>query len=489
MPVDTPSAEYAEQSDAWAKARALLSGVEKARDLLAGLPGMADDRSALFRKFAYFLPAFGRTVELFGGLLFIRPPTITDAPAALDAYLDDVTRDGVKFDGLAAKVADEILSVGRCAVLVDYPPAAPGLTIAEAEAAGLRAYARMYVTESILATEFQSVNGVRKLTHVRLKETTQRETSDRFVYAVVERVRILDLVGGVYTVEVQEKNSAGKWVTVEGPTTPIRKGAPLAYIPIAFFNQRDNDPTPIRPPLADLADVNTSHLQSSALNEWGQMWTANPTPWLSGVAAPPTNEQGVPLKGHEVKLGSSEVLILQQGGEAGFLEFTGAGLERIQATLASKEKHMGQLGVRILLDDAGSKQVTTETARIQNAGEHSTLARISDVISRGMTAVLRELSRWAGVDGEAALYDVNKNFLPGGIDPAELTALVQAFQKGAIGARDLFERLQEKEIIGGDRTFEEWDAERQETQDKLAESIGRIRNATKTLEGPPAGGA
>lgn len=482
MAVDTPSVDYEEQRATWARARALLGGVESARELVTALPGMKPDRAEQFSARAYFLPAFGRTVEMFGGLLFIREPQTKDVPASLDSYLEDATLEGLPMAALAAQIGDEILTVSRCAVLVDFPPAAEGLTVAEAERQGLRAYARLYRTESILSADFERVGGVRRLSRVRLLEESMEEGAEEFSRKAARRVRVLELVEGVYQVRVFVQLE-GQWILESGPTVPIRAGKPLTYIPIVFFNHRDNDPAAIRPPLADLSDVNESHLQTSALLEWGEMWTANPTPWASGMAAPPTDENGNPLPGTgQISLGSSEMLLLREGGEMGFLEFTGAGLERLAETMAAKEKHMGQIGARVLLDDP-RQAIAAETARIQRAGEHSTLARISDVISRGLSAVLREFSRWAGAEAPNALYVVNKNFLPAGIDPAELTALVGAFQKGVLSSRDLFARLQAKEVIATGKTFEEHESEIEQDAAKIATSLDRVRKAADGLEG------
>src|SRR5690606_10325842 len=109
--------------------------------------------------------------------------------------------------------------VGRVAVLVDHPPAPPKITKADAERLGLRAYARLYTAESILAVEYRSHGGIRKLVNVRLKEieivrdAEQNETE-------VNRVRELRLDGGVY-VQIVHTKDGEKWVA--GPAVrPVR---------------------------------------------------------------------------------------------------------------------------------------------------------------------------------------------------------------------------------------------------------------------------
>ena len=50
---------------------------------------------------------------------------------------------------------------------------------------------------------------------------------------------------------------------------------------------------------------------------------------------------------------------------------------------------------------------------------------------------------------------MNDEYLPAGIDPAALTALVGAWQSGGISLQTLFENLQAGEIINSDITYEE----------------------------------
>jgi hypothetical protein len=51
--------------------------------------------------------------------------------------------------------------------------------------------------------------------------------------------------------------------------------------------------------------------------------------------------------------------------------------------------------------------------------------------------------------------EINQEFLPPGITPQELTALVSAWQTGAISMQVLFSCLQKAELIASDLTLEE----------------------------------
>lgn len=57
---------------------------------------------------------------------------------------------------------------------------------------------------------------------------------------------------------------------------------------------------------------------------------------------------------------------------------------------------------------------------------------------------------WAGLDGDVSV-EINRDYLPRPMDAEALTALVEAWQKGAIGFTDLHRNLVRGEIVAPDR--------------------------------------
>lgn len=469
--VNVVSKDYAEQKATWTKIRALMAGEDEARDLVLRLPGHDSDTFKAFKARAAYLPVMERTVSMFEGLLFFRDPVVT-VPTALDAYVSDIDLEGLSAIRLAAQVANEVLQVGRYAVLIDHPESPEGLSVAQAEAQGLRAIARGYKTEDILFTSFARIGGARKLSQVRVREIREtKDPTDEFKIKCDEIVRVLELTPeGVYQQRVFSKVKGGGWAQEGGPIVPKRKGGSLDYIPIFFFSHRDHEPTAKRPALAGLADVSVAHLNGSALYEWGLMWTANPTPCFMGIAPPPVDERGNAAPGSKqaIRLGSSEGIVLPIGGDAKFLEFTGKGLEEIRESMKHKEAHMARIGARALAEDP-RQAVAAETARIQRSSDHSLLGGIAANVSEGMTNILAELALWAGVelaDGDG--LQLNRNFMPVDMDAPMLTALVSAYVQGTISSVDLFARLQAAEIIQPGKTKSEHDQEVEDDSSKIA---------------------
>ena len=86
------------------------------------------------------------------------------------------------------------------------------------------------------------------------------------------------------------------------------------------------------------------------------------------------------------------------------------------------------------------------------------LSAAAMTISRGLTMALKWFCEWAGSPDEKALYELNKDFYPVSMDPATLTALVSAWQAGAISDQSLFSKLQQGEVIAPEVTIEQEDA-------------------------------
>ena len=64
----------------------------------------------------------------------------------MDSWIDNMTADGLSLRELSESVVDNVLEVGRHGLLVDYPEVKnpEAMTIAQAEAAGLRPYIALY---------------------------------------------------------------------------------------------------------------------------------------------------------------------------------------------------------------------------------------------------------------------------------------------------------------------------------------------------------
>ncbi len=454
MQVNEVDDAWAGHADAREKVADLNAGRESALSYVRKLPGHEAETEKAFRTGAYFLPMVARTREAFGGLVFGKTPART-VPDQLQAYLSDVTQDGQDIDRFAEQAFDSILLTGTVGVLVDYPEAPAGMTRAVAEADGVRPVLKLYDANTILAARFRKVGKVWKLAHVRVLESVQEDVDgDEWAQKGVPQVRVLDLDdAGLYRQRVFRSHNGG-WQLFGDVIEPKRANKRLDAIPMFFSNPRDAEPKAVRPPLADLAEINIAHLNNSAALEWALLWTANPTPVFIGL----TEDSGT------IKLGSSEGISLDVGGDAKFLEFTGAGLSELRNALDAKRKDAAVMGARMLLESA-RQVIAAETARIERAGETSVVAGIANALSDCLTKALRFMAEWAGIGGEVE-YWLNTDLNPAGLSAQELTALISAWTSGAISKRELFAKLQQHEVVDPAKSYD--DHEEEVAEDSLS---------------------
>ena len=91
---------------------------------------------------------------------------------------------------------------------------------------------------------------------------------------------------------------------------------------------------------------------------------------------------------------------------------------------------------------------------MRNVGENSVLATITIAVSGAIEWALGVFADWINASGEI-VYQINRDFLPRPMDAQTLTALVGAWQSGAISEAELFANLQRGEVIDGEKTLEQ----------------------------------
>jgi hypothetical protein len=460
MPVDTTATDYEANKPRWARCRVAIEGQDAVHaagaTYLPRLKGQNEDEYKAYKERAQFYNATGRTLDGMTGLIFRKTPVV-EVPSGMEIYTADVDKAGTPLLSFAEAVADELIAVGRIGVLVDYPTSeTKQVTVADAEAQGLRPYASIYPAESILSW---LVGSHRKLLRVVLKECSSAiDATDEFKQVVKEQYRVLDLFDGRYRVRLYEK-ADGKDVQIGGDLYPLMNGKAMTEIPFFICGTNGMGPQVQKPPMNDLVNVNMSHYKSTADYEHGLHFTGLPTPVITGYN-PEVKEDGSKAV---IALGSSECLIFpDKEAKAFFLEFTGLGLTQIKDALKSKEEQMASLGARMLAPEKRAVE-SAETASIHRSGENSVLASIANSASMLLTQVMKLIAEWANVSGDVKIT-LNTDFLPNGMTAQELTALLKCVQSGKMSDETFYWNLQQGELVPDNLTFEE-------EQTRIEESI------------------
>ena len=257
--------------------------------------------------------------------------------------------------------------------------------------------------------------------------------------------RLEDDEDGAPIVNIIGKEDKPKYVIKE-TYTMTNRAKPLGFIPCVPI-VADGSPFEVpKPPLLDLVDVNLAHYRNSADYEHGMHWTALPTPVLTGLNG----------KDSKISIGSGSAIILPDPqSSAMFLEFSGTGLGVIKTAMDHKESMMSALGARMLasrMDQSTSAEVT----RINYSGETASLCNVARSMSRGMARMLRMVALWENFKGAENIEVIlNEDYVDTKLEGADITALMSAYQGGAISLDSLIWNMASGERIPVGRTVDD----------------------------------
>jgi hypothetical protein len=468
--LDTTNPQYDKWLPLWKKCRDAIEGQEWVHQ--GGetyLPNPAQWDAKLYNAYklrATYFNACGRTLDGMTGLIFRKQPEVI-YPTALEPIIDDIDMAGSDLMAFAEQLVDELGRVSRVGILIDYPSTQTvGLTVADAQALGLRPYATIYKTESILDWRFERINNKQMLSMVKLKECKEVQVGE-FEYKTKDMIRLLDLFEGRYRVRVYEKGEAkqGKdeWVLIS-EIFPLMNNAPIREIPFIFDSINGLDSDVKKPVLLDLVNVNLSHYRLTADYKHGLLFTGLPTPVFWGAQLE---------KNDKINLGSTEALVFASPeGHCEYLEFQGQGLGAIKTALDGEMEQMSALGSRMLSPQKRAAEAA-EKAAIDRAGEDAVLASLANSASSALTKTLQWLALWARADAKESSCKLNTDFIPKGMDAAMFRELTNAYLTGAISYTEYFYKLKEGEVIREATTIDE---ERDNKETDKADAMGGIDN-------------
>ena len=439
MPVQTPHPDYTANLPKWQRCRDCREGGDAVKaqgtKYLPALESGALDRARYhaYLSKAVFYNATARTVAGLAGTVFRKPPTVV-AHADVNDQLADVTLTHVPFTSFALTAFEEILTTGRCGILVDMPDALAGNA-----PDGARPYWVPYRAEQIINWRTTTLHGRQMLSLVVLREAVERaDAVDEFVPTRAIEYRVLRLTPDGY--EVQRFRQVGQETErvepVGPPTFPTRRGERLPFIPFMVVGPTSLTPDVALPPLLDLVDINLSHYRTSADLEHGRHYTALPTPYVCGV---PVTTQ--------LEIGSGSAWIFSDPqARAGMLEFTGTGLAALVTAMDSKERQMAILGARMLEADKTAVE-SADTLRTKQNGEQSVLRTMAGTLSRVLTMMLRVHAWWLMLErpDEECHVALNTEFTSMRMTGPEAAALVTLWQAGGISFDTLYWNLERGE--------------------------------------------
>jgi len=267
-----------------------------------------------------------------------------------------------------------------------------------------------------------------------LREAYKDVSDDKYEVVFKTQYRELTLIDKIYSVNIWRKKDGKEWEILENSIAQ-QTGKTLDYIPFISISTDGFNLNPSKSSMLALSDVSLSLYRTSADLEHGRHYTALPTPYAVGIDSAET----------EYKIGPSQIWLLPAGGTAGYLEFTGQGLKALELGMKEKIEMMAALGSQ-LLQSKKSGVEAADTVRLRQNAEASTLINSVKKVEQAITQALMRMNEWLGGAGDISVK-LNTDFIDSKILAQDLTALMSAWQAGAISHDTFLYNMKRGEIL------------------------------------------
>ena len=413
-------------------------------------PPNADDNSAAnrarfaaYRDRANYVNFTGSTKEGMLGMVMRKKPEFV-LPAQIEYLENNATGGGLTLSQLARQVTGEVLEKARDGLLIDYPEAVDGLTVAQVQEMNLQASIVPYKAECIINWQTAVVYGRKMLTLVVLLESAEI-AEDKYTNKKEKQYRVLSLEGGMYVQRLFNEKGENITSNITADGADIDFIAPRMFdgsywteIPFLFVGAENNDENVDKSPLIDIAEVNLAHYRNSADFEESSFITGQATPVFTGLSQSWVDK----VMKNGIHFGSRAGILLPAGADGKLLQANENTLP--SKGMEMKERQIVQIGARLITDAGGAE--TAEAARIRYAGQNSKLGNIVNNVEEALEKALffAYLFMAPPVDNyeEAGIeVEINKEFYEKTIDPQTVMADIALLDRGVIAKTDVRDNL------------------------------------------------
>jgi hypothetical protein len=518
--IDFTRDEVKRRLSMWALIRDCIAGQQAIKDKgveYLPKPNAADtstentERYKAYKLRASFLNAVDNTVQGLLGQVFSADPVV-ELPSTMEMLEEDCDGTGVTLTQRAKKTLAETLALGRAALLTDFPKAPLSTNPAEVDEAGnplerdfsreelnngtARANILQFDPENVINWRTRMVGGKSVLCLVVIA-TKYTSYDDGFEVKEDNEWRVLKLDdANEYVCEVWRLSSGTPTTslhnTVQGAAQFVlhdsykprdSTGAPLKEIPFTFVGSLNNNDSPDKPPMYDLAVVNIAHYRNSADYEDSVYMVGQGTPVATGLTANWVKEV---WKDQPLQLGSRGVVPLPAGGDFKIVAMTENGI--VKEAMDQKENQMAMLGAQLI--EKKEVQRTLGEAQMEKAQIESVLVQCA----KNTAAAIQKCLRWAalfyGENADAITYELSTDFAINSMTPEERKALIADYQGGLIAWEEARNALRQSGVAYLDDTKAKAaiDEEAQTRIDMAAAEAAALTDATGG-EGNDDGGA
>ncbi len=499
--IDYTRDEVKRQLSRWTLIRDCLSGQEKIKEKgteYLPMPNAADkseenkERYKAYKQRAVFLNAVDNTVQGLLGQVFAADP-VAELPPAMELLLEDCDGEGMTLTQRAKKVLAEDLALGRSALLVDFPKAMidptsnleRDFTRAEMQDGTARANILQFDPENVINWRTKLVGGKRVLSLVVIA-MKYISYDDGFEIKEDDEWRVLKLdAANEYVCEVWRLTSTGntpgttnaqpakQFVLFDTYKPRDATGKPLGYIPFTFVGSLNNNESPDKPPMYDIAVLNIAHYRNSADYEDSVYMVGQPTPVATGLTSSWIKEQ---WGDKPLQLGSRGIVPLPVNGD---FKLVGADENKmVIEAMNQKERQMAMLGAQLV--EKKEVQRTLGEAQMERAQVESVLVQCAKNVAAAIQKCLRWAAAFYGEDPEKCLYELSTDFAISKLTPEERKALIAEYQGGLVSWEEARYALRQSGLAYEDdaKARTQIDAEAQTRIDMAAAEAEALAAAT-----------
>lgn len=350
------------------------------------------------------------------GLVARQEPEI-NLPARLASLETEATADGFSLKTLFLRVVADLLTYGRKPLLADWDDAG-------------RPYVAAYTALDAINWREGDMGGRRDLMLTVLRESVH--SGDEYSHDSDERYRVLDLSEGAYRVRVIDKSGQ----SVEDEEEVGTDAGPLRFIPLVFAGSTDNNSDTDEIPLLTMAKAALKSYQLSADYYTSLHYTSHPQPWIAADMGDKQLSVSGPMAAWE----------LPEGGQVGYLEFTGSGIEANRTAMEDQRNAALEAGARVI--DTGSAE-SGEARKARQNDQHTSLYSVVVTAAEAIEQVLRYFGYWLGMpqsDIDNIVFRVEPKFSREEIDAAMMGIVRDLRLAGEVPQEVVFESLRKAQV-------------------------------------------
>ena len=361
----------------------------------------------------------------------------------LEGMWETATPDGLTLEALHKRITEEILTVGRVALLADLPPEGGDLP-----------WVAVYKAESL-------INWSESRNFFVLEEDYRVRSG--FTWDAKKRYRVLELVDDVYQVEVLDEDGHslssdeesdptedGNIDVQEGVATSVvvpqmRGGKTLEAVPLVVAGSRDLSLEPDQIPLIGVTRAAYAIYRLDADYRHQLFMSGQETLFYIGLAP-----EDMPTY-----VGAGVGVSIPEGGDAKYVGPSGSGIEAHKVAIEDERSRAAEAGSRMFAVGDKKAAESGEALRIRARAGSATLVSVAQTSAAALEQVLRYCAELVGQDPEEVIVKPNLNFLDTDMTPDEANKLTELWMNKVISYETLYSNLQRGRIASEERTAEE----------------------------------